>query len=106
MTTNQSNRQRHAEARMGEVQHREGTPSVDSLYIDGQWRAAESGASFEVTDPSSGAALARVSAASTPDVRAAVAAAERAFPQWSRRTAYERSQVLYEAHRLMLERSE
>jgi succinate-semialdehyde dehydrogenase/glutarate-semialdehyde dehydrogenase len=81
-------------------------PAVDSLYIDGQWRAAASGDTFPVTDPSSGAVLASVADGSAADVRAAVAAAEEAFPAWSRRTAYERSQVLYEAHRLMLERSE
>jgi succinate-semialdehyde dehydrogenase/glutarate-semialdehyde dehydrogenase len=91
---------------MGNEQDREAAPTVDSLYIDGTWRPAESGASFEVTDPSSGAVLAHVSAGSAPDVRAAVSAAEAAFPAWSARTAYERSAVLYEAHRLMLERSE
>ena len=91
---------------MGELPDKEAAPSVDSLYINGAWRPAESGASFEVADPSNGAVLARVSAGSTPDVQAAVAAAENAFPQWSAGTAYERAQVLYEAHRLMLERSE
>ncbi len=82
------------------------TGLVDSLYIDGEWRPASSGGSFEVSDPSSGAFLQRVSSGETADVQQAVAAAERAFPEWSRRTAYERSEVLYKAHQLMLERTE
>ncbi|PAK28066.1 succinate-semialdehyde dehydrogenase (NADP(+)) [Streptomyces sp. alain-838] len=76
------------------------------MYIDGAWRPAASGASFPVTDPTSGAVLATVSDGSTADVRAALAAAHKAFPDWSSRTAYERSRCLYEAHRLMLERAE
>jgi succinate-semialdehyde dehydrogenase/glutarate-semialdehyde dehydrogenase len=79
---------------------------LDSIYIGGEWRPAASGRSFVVTDPSRGAVVARVSDGSTDDVRSAVAAAAQALPDWSARTAYERSQVLYEAHRLMLERAE
>ena len=90
----------------GNLQQREAPRSVDSLYIDGEWGPAASGASFPVADPSSGGVLAHVSDGSTADVRAAVAAAQRAFDDWSSRTAYERSERLYEAHRLMLERSE
>ncbi|MEU9272611.1 NAD-dependent succinate-semialdehyde dehydrogenase [Streptomyces sp. NPDC048251] len=89
-----------------ELQPRETSRAVDSLYIDGVWRPAASGASFPVTDPTSGAVLATVSDGSTADVRAALEAAERAFPDWSSRTAHERSQRLYEAHGLMLERAE
>src|SRR3954463_9970932 len=91
---------------MGELENGEAAPSVDSLYIDGEWRPARSGDTFDVSDPSSGEVLARVASGSTAEARAAVAAAERAFGEWSARTAYERSQVLYEAHRLMLERAE
>jgi succinate-semialdehyde dehydrogenase/glutarate-semialdehyde dehydrogenase len=91
---------------MAELQLEEAAPAVDSLYIGGEWRSATSGRSFPVTDPSSGAVLASVADGSSAEAREAVAAAEAAFPAWSARTAYERSQVLYEAHRLMLERSE
>jgi succinate-semialdehyde dehydrogenase/glutarate-semialdehyde dehydrogenase len=79
---------------------------IDSLYIDGAWRPAASGARFAVTDPATGAEIGRVSSASSIDVRAAIQAAEAAFPTWSKRTAYERSEILYTAHRLMLERAE
>jgi succinate-semialdehyde dehydrogenase/glutarate-semialdehyde dehydrogenase len=82
------------------------TPVIDSMFIDGEWLPAASGETLDVTDPSSGTLLARVAAGSTADARAAVAAADAAFPAWAARTAYERSEVLYNAHRLMLERSE
>ncbi|MFE6820925.1 NAD-dependent succinate-semialdehyde dehydrogenase [Streptomyces sp. NPDC057690] len=91
---------------IGELQRREAPRAVDSLYIDGAWGPAASGASFPVTDPTTGVVLATVSDGSTADVRAALTAAENAFPDWSSRTAYERSQRLYEAHQLMLERAE
>jgi succinate-semialdehyde dehydrogenase/glutarate-semialdehyde dehydrogenase len=79
---------------------------IESLYIDGAWRPAASGATFAVTDPSNGATLARVAAGGVDDVRAAVSAASAALPGWSALTAYERAEVLLKAHRLMLERQE
>ncbi|AYJ50307.1 NAD-dependent succinate-semialdehyde dehydrogenase [Rhodococcus sp. P1Y] len=78
----------------------------DSLYINGKWRPTASGETVDVTNPASGVVLASVAAGQPEDVREAIAAAEEAFPQWSSRTAYERAEVLYAAHRLMLERSE
>jgi len=77
-----------------------------TLYIGGEWRPSQSGKTFEVTDPSTGASLARVSDGGREDAAAAVDAAAAAFPSWAARTAYERSGFLYEAYRLMLERSE
>jgi succinate-semialdehyde dehydrogenase/glutarate-semialdehyde dehydrogenase len=79
---------------------------IDSIYIDGTWRPAASGARFPVTDPATGRELAQVSAGSAADASAAIAAAEAALPGWAARTAYERGAILSTAHRLMLERSE
>ena len=84
----------------------EPVPVIESMFIDGQWRPAASGSIFPVTDPASGSVLAHVANGSATDAEAAIEAAAHAFPAWSGRTAYERSAVLYEAHRLMLERSE
>ena len=81
-------------------------PSIDSIYIGGSWRPAASGARFPVTDPATGRQIAHVSDGSTADVKAAIEAAAAAFPGWAVRTAYERADVLYEAHRRLLERSE
>ena len=83
-----------------------GTPSfLDSMFIDGTWRAGAAGGSFDVCDPSNGATIARVSDGGRTDCRAAIESAERALPAWSTTTAYERAQVLLVAHRLMLERA-
>ena len=84
----------------------EAVPSVESIYIGGVWCRAVSGATFAVTDPATGRQLARVADGSTVDVQAAIAAAETALPDWAARTAYQRAEVLHEAYRLMLDRSE
>jgi len=76
------------------------------LYIDGEWRNAASGATFEVTDPASGKVLDRVADASAEDAAQAVAAAAAAFDGWSTLTAYQRADKLAAAHQLMLERRE
>src|SRR5690606_15246564 len=60
----------------------------------------------EVLDPASGAVIARVSAGGAEDAKAAIAAAADAFPAWSTRTAYERSEVLYNAWRILMDRQE
>ena len=80
--------------------------SSGTLYVDGKWRHATSGRTFPVTNPATSEVLAQISAAETQDVRDAIAAAESAFPGWAGRTAYERARYLYEAHRLMIERTE
>jgi succinate-semialdehyde dehydrogenase / glutarate-semialdehyde dehydrogenase len=82
------------------------TQTTDSVYVDGVWRSAASGATFEVYDPASGERIGRVSDGGRADARAAIEAAAAAFPGWAGRTAYERSGYLYDAYRLMLERSE
>ena len=76
------------------------------LYINGEWREAASGATFESRNPATGEVIDSVADAGVDDVRAAVDAAAAAFEPWSTRTAYERSAYLYQAHQLMLERRE
>jgi succinate-semialdehyde dehydrogenase/glutarate-semialdehyde dehydrogenase len=76
------------------------------LYIDGEWTSSATGREFESRDPATGEVLGRVADAGQADAAAAIAAAERAFPAWSRKTPYERSAVLYKAWQLMVERRE
>jgi len=64
------------------------------LYVGGAFPRSESGRSYVVED-SSGAFLANAAHASRKDARDAVQAARKAFPGWSRRTPYNRGQVLY-----------
>ncbi|SDH69945.1 NAD-dependent succinate-semialdehyde dehydrogenase [Pseudonocardia oroxyli] len=77
-----------------------------TLYIDGKWTGAADGAVFEVQDPSSDVAFGVASAGGAADARAALNAATAALPAWSRTTAYERSEILVRAHRLLNERAE
>ena len=72
-----------------------------SLFIGGEWRAAVSGKTFEVLEPSSGKLLAEVSDAGQSDIDAAVAAARKALPKWSALSGYGRAKVLYAIGRAM-----
>ena len=62
-------------------------------FIDGAWTSPAE--TFEVIDPSTGGALARVSQGTKADVDAGVAAARRAFPTWSGLTGHARARHLY-----------
>jgi succinate-semialdehyde dehydrogenase / glutarate-semialdehyde dehydrogenase len=75
-------------------------------YIAGEWRDAASGARFASHDPATGQVIASVSDSDAADARTAVDAAAEAFATWSRTTAYQRSEFLYRAYTLMLERQE
>jgi succinate-semialdehyde dehydrogenase/glutarate-semialdehyde dehydrogenase len=77
-----------------------------TLYIDGKWAPACGGGVFEVTNPATGDVIGQVADADAADAEQAIAAAAAAFPGWSRRTAYERSEALYRAHSIMLSRAE
>lgn len=63
------------------------------LFIGGEW--VDSAASFPTTDPASGEVLAHCAEASDADVDAAVDAARRAWPSWSRVPAPERAALLW-----------
>ncbi|MDX8510561.1 aldehyde dehydrogenase family protein [Mesorhizobium captivum] len=72
-----------------------------ALFIDGAWKAAASGKTFETTEPSSGKMLAKISDAGAADIDAAVAAAAKALPKWSASSGYARAKVLYAIGRAM-----
>jgi 1-pyrroline dehydrogenase len=59
-------------------------------FVDGEPRAARSGATDDVLNPATGEVLVRVASAGPEDVDDAVAAATRAFETWSRTTPRER----------------
>ena len=73
------------------------------LYIGGAFPRSESGHSYLVHD-SLGAFVANAALASRKDARDAVGAARKAFPGWSGRTAYNRSQILYRVAEVMEDR--
>lgn len=76
------------------------------MYINGEWRDAASGASFEVFNPANGEVAGSVPDGGAKDVADAIAAASDAFKGWAGCTAYERSAILYRAHEIMQERKE
>lgn len=63
------------------------------LYIDGRWRMTAG--SFEPVNPATQEPVARVADAGRPEVDAAVAAARRAFPQWSAQNPTRRAAMLH-----------
>ncbi len=69
---------------------------MESLFnfIDGERRDPESDEYLDNVEPATGRVYSRVPSSNAADVDAAVSAAQRAFPAWSRTPASERSQVL------------
>jgi succinate-semialdehyde dehydrogenase / glutarate-semialdehyde dehydrogenase len=65
-----------------------------ACYIDGAWVGAMNGATINVTDPASGAVIARVPHCGAAETERAIIAAERALKTWRRTTAAERSRIL------------
>ncbi|WP_172328964.1 NAD-dependent succinate-semialdehyde dehydrogenase [Mangrovicoccus sp. HB161399] len=75
-------------------------------YLGGKWVAAETGATFAVTDPASGAHLGDVAALGADQSRAAVDAASGAFPAWSALLPHERGAILRRWHGLITDAKE
>lgn len=63
-------------------------------YIDGGWRGAAGGARFAVSNPADGGRIADVANCDRDDAEQAIAAADRAWGGWRRRTAKERAALL------------
>ncbi|MHB1628159.1 MAG: NAD-dependent succinate-semialdehyde dehydrogenase [Bacilli bacterium] len=77
----------------------------ESQYIDGQWQKPAEGAAISVVNPATGAALSEIGFGSAQDAQAAMDAAARAFPSWSRRPARERAALLAQTAALIRERA-
>ncbi len=63
-------------------------------YIDGSWSAADSGRTFDVTNPATGERIATVPRMGAAETRRAIAAAAAALPAWRAKTGKERSLIL------------
>ncbi len=72
-------------------------------YVDGAWADADSAQTFAVVNPATGETLAEVPRMGAAETRRALAAAERALPEWRSRTAKARAHVLRRWAELMLE---
>lgn len=76
------------------------------LYINGEWRDAASGKTFEVKNPATGEVVATVAKGGTADTEAAIEAAQAAFGPWSRLTAKERYAYLKKTADILRARTE
>jgi succinate-semialdehyde dehydrogenase/glutarate-semialdehyde dehydrogenase len=75
-------------------------------YVDGSWADADSGETFPVVNPATGETLAEVPRMGGDETQRALAAAERALPDWKARTAKDRARILRRLADLMLERED
>src|SRR5215212_2670902 len=75
-------------------------------YINGQWVAAKSGATFDSYNPANGQLLGRLAKSGPLEVDAAVSAARAAFDKWRRHPAPRRGEILFRVGALLAERKE
>jgi len=71
-------------------------------YVDGTWRDADGGATHPVSNPATGRPIGTVPQFLAAETRAAIEAAERAWPAWRDKTAKERAAILRKWNDLML----
>lgn len=76
------------------------------LLVGGDWKPADSGYTFAVSDPAAGTAIAEVSDAGPADVRLAVEAADAAGAQWAGMPASARYEILQRAVAILRDREE
>lgn len=72
--------------------------------IGGQWRPSQPGEWIEVENPVNRTMIGRVPKAGEADARAALEAADRAFPEWAALTPFDRATYLRKAAALVKER--
>lgn len=75
-------------------------------YIDGKWLDAHNGATFSVSNPANGEEIAKVAKVGAAETAQAIAAAERAMPEWQARPAKSRAQILRRWFDLMMDNQE
>lgn len=76
------------------------------LYINGEWKNAQSGKTISVINPANGQEIDQVAYGDQKDTAEAIHAAEQAFGIWSRVTAKERGDYLRRAAQLLRERTD
>jgi betaine-aldehyde dehydrogenase len=81
---------------LADIQHAAGLvqPIRHQLFIDGRFVDAASGETLATLNPHDNSVIADVALAGREDIDRAVAAAQRAFPAWSRMAAADRGRIL------------
>jgi succinate-semialdehyde dehydrogenase / glutarate-semialdehyde dehydrogenase len=83
------------------------TEMIERLFVAGEWTdRASSGATFDVTNPANGDAIATLPDAGREEMQRAIDAAAATQPEWAATTAAYRTGIMREAARLMHERQE
>src|SRR5688500_9097895 len=77
-----------------------------SCYVDGAWVNARAGATINVDNPATGEIVGTVPKFGAAETRDAIEAANRAFPEWRKKTAKERAAVLRKWFDLMMAHQE
>ncbi|MBC7813911.1 MAG: aldehyde dehydrogenase [Burkholderiales bacterium] len=72
------------------------------LYVDGHWTGGDN--RFEIISPVTGTVIGMVAEGTRADVQQALDAANAAWPDWSRRSAFERSRLLEAVAQRIIER--
>jgi succinate-semialdehyde dehydrogenase/glutarate-semialdehyde dehydrogenase len=72
-------------------------------FVDGAWADADSKATFDVFNPATGEKLGSVPKMGGAETKRAIAAAARAMPEWAKRTAKDRANVLRKWFNLIVE---
>lgn len=72
--------------------------TIDRIYLDGQFVLPHGTELFDLHNPATGEVIGRVRLGDVEDTRAAIAAAKRAFPSWSRTTKADRLALLRRMH--------
>ena len=76
------------------------------LFLQGEWRDAEGGGTFDVEDPSTGQILTQVADAGVSDGEAALDAAVQTQAEWAATAPRERGEILRRAFELITERAD
>src|ERR1700686_1518728 len=76
------------------------------LWIGGKWKKSSDGARFDVIDPATERKIASVASASIDDAKAALDAAQGAFPAWAAKKPRERGEILRKAYELIIRDAE
>ena len=81
-------------------------PATETLLINGQWLAADSGQTLDVTNPATEETVAQVAYGGRAETSRALDAAAQALPAWRERNAWGRAEILKKTAALLRERAD
>jgi succinate-semialdehyde dehydrogenase/glutarate-semialdehyde dehydrogenase len=76
------------------------------LWIGGKWKKSSDGGRFDVIDPATEKTIASVASATVEDAKAALDAAQAAFPAWAAKKPRERGEILRKAYEVIMRDAE